>query len=306
MVISCLLMDNSSIFLRMLAFFNLLCYNTIMVTFNLELFNKLLFSLQRLIKTNICFYGENFESTFACTGPLNELCRLVRISEKARLRCKETDYNALTHCKCDACPDHHYFCHFGMKEMGFKMENHNETYGYIIVGPFKDPQNQAEVLQNIEKFSEKYAIDKQAMLDAYYSMPSFSQEKFESLKVIIHAMFDYAVNKNIITMKHTLFETVITTHINAHLSDDLSLDALCRHFYLSPKQLYSIVKKATGLPPKQYIIQQRINEAKRLIVTTDMPIQNIAEAVGISDYSYFIKVFKSATGTTPTHYRKNQ
>ena len=122
-----------------------------MVTFNLELFNKLLFSLQALIKTNICFYNENFESTFACTGPLNELCRLVRISEKARSRCKETDYNALTHCKCDACPDHHYFCHFGMKEMGFKMENHNETYGYIIVGPFKDSQNQAEVLQNIEK-----------------------------------------------------------------------------------------------------------------------------------------------------------
>mgnify|MGYP006923287401 CR=1 FL=1 len=49
-----------------------------------------------------------------------------------------------------------------------------------------------------ENFCEKYAIDKQAMLDAYYSMPSFSQEKFESLKVIIHAMFDYAVNKNLI------------------------------------------------------------------------------------------------------------
>ena len=274
-----------------------------MVTFDLELFSKLLFSLRTLIKTRICFFNENFESTFACTPPMNELCRLVKKNEKPR--CAETDYNALTHCKCDACPDHHYFCNFGMKEMAFKMENHNETYGYIIVGPFKDSQNQAEVLQNIEKVHEKYAIDKQAMLDAYYSMPSFSQEKFESLKVIIHAMFDYAVNKNIITMKHTLFETVITTHINAHLSDDLSLDALCRHFYLSPKQLHSIIKKATGLPPKQYIIQQRINEAKRLIVTTDMPIQNIAEAVGISDYSYFIKVFSDHFGVTPKNYNSS-
>ena len=304
MVISCLLMDNSSIFLRMLAFFNLLCYNTIMVTFDLELFSKLLFSLRTLIKTSICFFNENFESTYACTPPMNVLCSFVKKNESPR--CTETDYNALTHCKCDACPDHHYFCNFGMKEMAFKMENHNETYGYIIVGPFKDTQNQAEVLQNIEKFCKKYAIDKQAMLDAYDSMPSFSQEKFESIKVIIHAMFDYAVNKNIITMKHTLFETVITTHVNAHLSDDLSLDALCRRFYLSPKQLYSIIKKATGLTPKQYIIQQRIKEAKRLIATTDRPIQSIAEAVGIPDYSYFIKVFKSATGNTPTHYRKNQ
>ena len=288
----------------MLAFFNLLCYNAAMVTFDLQLFNKLLFSLQALTKTSISFFNEDFEGTFACTSPMNTLCRLVK--DHAVERCIETDNSALAHCKCDSCPDHHYSCHLGMKEMAFKMENHNETYGYIMAGPFKDPQNQTEVLQKIEKFCEEYGIDKQLMLDSYNSMPSFSQEKFDAIKVIIHTMFDYAVNKNIITMKHTLFETVITAHVNAHLSDDLSLDALCRHFYLSPKQLHSIIKKATGLPPKQYIIQQRINEAKRLIVTTDMPIQNIAEAVGISDYSYFIKVFKSATGNTPTHYRKNQ
>ena len=89
MVISCLLMDNSSIFLRMLAFFNLLCYNTIMVTFDLELFSKLLFSLRTLIKTRICFFNENFESTFACTSPMNVLCRFVKNNEKPR--CAETD-----------------------------------------------------------------------------------------------------------------------------------------------------------------------------------------------------------------------
>ncbi len=275
-----------------------------MVTFDLQLFNKLLFSLQTLTKTSISFFNEDFEGTFACTSPMNTLCRLVK--DHTEERCIESDHNALMHCKCDECTDRHYLCHFGMKEMAFKMANHNETYGYIMVGPFKDSQNQADVLQNIEKFCAEYNIDKQLMLDAYNSMPSFSQEKFEGIKVIIHTMFDYAVNKNIITMKHTLFETVITAHVDAHLSDDLSLDALCRHFYLSPKQLHSIIKKATGLPPKQYIIQQRISEAKRLITTTDMSMQSIAEAVGIPDYSYFIKVFKSATGNTPTSYRKHQ
>ena len=68
-----------------------------MVTFDLELFSKLLLSLQTLIKTSICFFNENFESTFACTSPMNVLCRLVKHNEKPR--CAETDYNALTHCK---------------------------------------------------------------------------------------------------------------------------------------------------------------------------------------------------------------
>ena len=78
-----------------------------MVTFDLQLFNKLLFNLQTLIKTSVCFFNENFEGTFACTSPINVPCRLVKHNEKPR--CAETDYNALTHCKCDACPDYHYF-----------------------------------------------------------------------------------------------------------------------------------------------------------------------------------------------------
>ena len=77
-----------------------------MVTFDLELFSKLLFSLRTLIKASVCFFNENFESTYACTPPMNVLCSLVKKNEKPR--CAETDYNALTHCKCDACLDYHY------------------------------------------------------------------------------------------------------------------------------------------------------------------------------------------------------
>lgn len=275
-----------------------------MVTYDVELFKNLLFRLQPLIKTNITFYDENFTGTAACTSPMHPLCRIIKSCTETH--CADSDTKAMTLCKNDDCADHHYACHIGMTEMAFRMTNHNETYGYILVGPFRDKKNEPEALRALESFSEKYSLDLQAMRKAYYATTSFSLEKFESIKVILHALFDYAVNKNIIAMKHTLFETVITAYVNEHLSENLSLDSLCRHFYLSPKQLHSVIKKATGLPPKQYVIQQRIAKAKTLITTTDVPIQNIAEAVGIPDYSYFIKVFKSITGHTPTHFRKQQ
>ena len=281
-----------------------ICYNTAMVTYDVELFKNLLFSLKHLVKTSITFFDENFEGTVACTSPMNPLCQMIKACTEAH--CVESDKKALSRCKCDGCPDHHYVCHLGMTEMAFRMTNHNETYGYILVGPFRDKQKEAEALNAIGRFAEQYSLDRQAILKEYYSVTSFSLEKFEAIKVIIHALFDYAVNKNIVTMKHTLFETVITAYVNEHLAEDLSLDVLCRHFYLSPKQLHSVIKKATGLTPKQYVIQQRIAEAKRLLTTTDLPIQHIAESVGIPDYSYFIKVFKSVTGHTPTHVRKQQ
>ena len=273
-----------------------------MVTYDVALFKNLLYRLHTLIQTSITFFDENFEGTVACTSPMNPLCRLIKDHEA--FRCAETDKTELAYCKCSNCPDHYYSCHFGMKEMAFKMENHNETYGYILVGPFRNSENDEAVLQKIESFSLRHGVDKEKMLQAYYATTCFSEEKFEAIKVIIQAMFDYAVNKNIVSMKHTLFETVITSYVDAHLGEDLSIPALCNHFYLSQKQLYSIIKKATGLSPKQYVIQQRIAQAKRLIATTETPMQEIAEAVGIPDYSYFIKVFKAATGHTPTYYRK--
>ena len=275
-----------------------------MVTFDLELFNKLLFSLHTLVKTNISFFDGDFEGTYACTSPMHPLCRVVKDHDCRR--CSETDTAALTHCKYSQVPDHHYACHLGMKEMIFKMSSHNETYGYIFVGPFRDKQNDAFALQKIKAFSKEFALDEQELVNMYFATSAFSEEKFEAVKTMLYTMFDYAVHKNIITMKHTAFEMVITAYINDHLSEDLSLEKLCKHFYLSFKQLHSVMKKATGLPPKQYIIQQRIAEAKRLLTTTDRPIQTIAESVGIPDYSYFIKVFKSATGQTPVLFRKQQ
>ena len=274
-----------------------------MITYDVELFKNLLFSLQPLIKTSITFYDENFEGTMACTSPMNPLCRYVKDYWDAR--CKQSDAKAMDVCRRGDFCDHHYCCHFGLKEMAFRMTNHGENYGYILIGPFRNTSLEKQVMHSIDELCAQHPIDKADILKAYYSVASFSIEKFESIKVIIHALFDYAVNKNIISMKHTLFETVITSYVNEHLSDDLSITALCRHFYLSPKQLLAVTKKATGMSPKQYVTQQRIEEAKRLISTTDAPIPTIAETVGIPDYSYFIKVFKSATGHTPTHYRKN-
>ncbi|MDE6898243.1 MAG: helix-turn-helix transcriptional regulator, partial [Lawsonibacter sp.] len=52
------------------------------------------------------------------------------------------------------------------------------------------------------------------------------------------------------------------------------------------------------------IAQRRINAAKRLLLQSNMPISAVAEEVGISDYNYFSKVFRSMTGTTPSAFRK--
>lgn len=60
----------------------------------------------------------------------------------------------------------------------------------------------------------------------------------------------------------------------------------------------------TGTPVFTYINILRINNAKQLIATTDLPFSEIAYLVGIEDRYYFSKLFRKMTGMSPTEYYK--
>ncbi|WP_161958829.1 GlxA family transcriptional regulator [Ferruginivarius sediminum] len=63
-------------------------------------------------------------------------------------------------------------------------------------------------------------------------------------------------------------------------------------------------RKATGYAPKAYLQNLRIEESKQLLETTDMPVEDVAAAVGYADPSYMRSLFKRLVGITPAEYRR--
>ncbi|MFB9330871.1 helix-turn-helix domain-containing protein [Paenibacillus aurantiacus] len=94
-------------------------------------------------------------------------------------------------------------------------------------------------------------------------------------------------------------------YIAAHLNEDLSREDIAGYVNLNPDYLTRIFKKETGLTISEYVLQERINSAKEMLVKTDRPITDIAYEVGYNNYSYFSKMFKKATGYNPQDYRKS-
>lgn len=76
--------------------------------------------------------------------------------------------------------------------------------------------------------------------------------------------------------------------------------------FLSPGYLSLIFKQSTGDTVSHYIISQRIDEAKRLLETTNMKVNQICEKVGIDNVSYFGQRFKMFYGMSPSEYRKRK
>ena len=72
---------------------------------------------------------------------------------------------------------------------------------------------------------------------------------------------------------------------------------------LPERSLMRRFAKATGMSPLDYIHALRLEEAKQLLETTDIPVEAIANEVGYEDTSFFGRLFRRKTSITPLQYR---
>lgn len=96
---------------------------------------------------------------------------------------------------------------------------------------------------------------------------------------------------------------VIRQYINENLSSDIDLESICKYFYISKSSLILMFQKEFGVTPHKYIIEKRIDAAKRLLKNDDLTISDIARRVGFDGEKYFYSAFKKVTLTTPGNYR---
>lgn len=84
---------------------------------------------------------------------------------------------------------------------------------------------------------------------------------------------------------------------------ELNVQVLADEFHMSRSQFARKCKSITGLTPLQYIQNSRLEHAKQLLMKEKIPVGDVAFRCGFEDVSYFTRVFKQATGKTPTQFR---
>ena len=90
-----------------------------------------------------------------------------------------------------------------------------------------------------------------------------------------------------------------------HLSDtNFSVQTLCKAVFLSRQQVHRKLIALTGLSTSHFIRAIRLQEAKKLLKTTDQSVTQIAFAVGFKEVAYFSKVFTLTYGQSPSEFRK--
>ncbi|SDZ45297.1 two-component system, response regulator YesN [Evansella caseinilytica] len=99
---------------------------------------------------------------------------------------------------------------------------------------------------------------------------------------------------------------MLLAYIDEHYMEPLTLTEVARHFHFHPSYLSSYFSNHNKEGFSEYLNKLRITAAIRQLNTSAAPISEISAQVGYSDHSYFCKVFKKATGCSPSQYRRKR
>jgi len=97
---------------------------------------------------------------------------------------------------------------------------------------------------------------------------------------------------------------LIKEYIDKNFQENISLFSLSEKFSISEKYLSKLFKSYTGENYISYVNRIRVNTALKMLAETNLSIQEISEACGYSDYTYFARVFKKLVGVNATEKKK--
>jgi AraC-like DNA-binding protein len=96
----------------------------------------------------------------------------------------------------------------------------------------------------------------------------------------------------------------VLAYVNGHCRDSITLDDIADLVHVSPSRVRHVFKDVTGVSFKEYVTQVRVAEAKRLLLSTDLSVADVAHAVSYTNLHQFYKVFYRSCAMSPGEYRR--
>jgi two-component system response regulator YesN len=138
----------------------------------------------------------------------------------------------------------------------------------------------------------------------------FTLDQLESINDMIN-LIDKSIERviELLEMKdndHPIYLKELVVYIEKNYTNpNLSLQSLSDHFHLTPAYLSASFKKYVHANISDYIGDLRIKKAKKLLITSQLPLKAIVVSLGYADVSSFIRKFRSREEITPGEYRMN-
>ena len=246
----------------------------------------------------ISIYDNQFKEILTYPESKGAFCSIL---EKYPHLCQKCDDCAANLCS-DCAPLKHpniYKCHAGLTEVAAPLIDNDIIIGYVIYGQITNEPDRERFIEDVLTQCRKYGLSDSEVFESINTVRYYSNDQLSSTLVIINALISYIVLKRMIYISGKPIELQLIEYIENNLCADLSVPALCKKFSISKSALYSYTKTYMPEGISKYVRWRRLEAAKNEIIKhPDKPLWKIAEETGFERYDYFLRLFKSQTGTS--------
>ena len=166
--------------------------------------------------------------------------------------------------------------------------------------------------QYLHDFQQKTASFFEQILQLIWDEKPNAAREIENIILKLIQLIQLRVNENlpedtldkISSRRHTLIEDAVG-FIKENLYRKLNVTEVAGHCCVSACHLTHVFKDVMGFPPIQYIQQQRMEQAKRLLGDESLCVFEVAHQMGYNDPYYFSRQFKKIIGFSPQIYRNH-
>ena len=199
-------------------------------------------------------------------------------------------------------------CHMGMRELVIPLMREDSLLGILFVGQCRTEEgDSARIALNAKRLNG----DPEEFTRLYEELPLISQKHLLSVGTILSEYFDVRIWNNELLAPSTAsrpsnqdLSEAIYNFIKYNYRYKISTNEIANEFHVNPSYASRCFSQRYQKTITEHITFTRIKHAKMLLSETNAPIGNIAINVGFDDVNYFSRVFKKATGLSPTKYRR--
>ncbi len=270
---------------------------------DIEKLQKICLDFFRLAGMGFSLWDENRNNIFSYPQAHAPFCEAVRNAGFGH-KCLKCDAVGLQEVDRTKKP-YIYTCHMGLTEAIVPILQDEEIAGYLMMGQIVEEKNRGHIetcIRKAVKSDEIYVLLNSKLCENINT----THERINYCINILKVMIDYMNLSYVFQKSNESVYTKAKKYITANMSKPILPKDICSHIGISSNTLYKTVKTRKGISPTELIRRMKIDEAKRLLLTSDTSISLVAESVGIPDVNYFIRVFKKEEGISPLKYRNNK
>ncbi len=275
-----------------------------MITIDTEKLRNLIKAFYNLTGIKVAVYDNDFNKILTFPDTDAPFCAIMSADDNLCEKCDQSSERM-----CHKCTEENRviveICHAGLTEVVAPLTDGISVIGYIMFGQITNIADGEALFDVVSEKCKDYAIDFHRLKAGLEQTLYYSDSQIEDASKILDALAGYIVLSKLAYPAEDNVGRSIVEYIKGNLSEDLSVQRLCKKFYLSKTEIYKILKAYMPDGIADFIKNERIEKAAQLLKQTNMTSFQIAEAIGFTDVNYFLRVFKKAKGMSAGQYRKN-